>query len=134
MILMIAPLGKRLWVPGVQMHFSIPISYSSGKVNIEKTNRQQCNLERSPIVLHSSSNNLSLDFFCIPKNNVENILEMNYYETRRFLPNLQLAENFKEGENVSFFVSANRIKPDECFSDDINKTGFCSSNTDLIKQ
>ena len=62
----------------------------------------------------------------------KNILEIDGYETHRFLPNLQLAENFKEGENVPFFVSANRIKPDECFSDDINKTGFCSKNTDLI--
>ena len=126
MILMIAPLGMRLWVPGVQMHFSIPISYSSGKVNIEKTNRQMCNLERSPIVLHSSSNNLHWISFAYPKIMWNNILEMDDYETRRFLPNLHLAENFKEGENVSFFVSANRIKPDECFSDDINKTGFCS--------
>ena len=40
---------------------------------------------------------------------------MDDYETHRVLPKLHLAENFKDGGNVSFFVLANRIKPDEYF-------------------
>ena len=57
---------------------------------------------------------------------IDNILEMNAYETHRLLTNLHLAENFKDGENVSFFALANRIKRDEYFREDTNKMGFSS--------
>ena len=46
----------------------------------------------------------------------------------RLLPNLHLAGNFKDGENVSFFALANRIKRDEYFGEDSNKMGYSRQN------
>ena len=49
----------------------------------------------------------------------KNILEMDNYETRWLSTNFHLAENFKDGENVSFFALGNRIKQDEYFKVDV---------------